>query len=188
MSGSFNDLLSPLRRFRSVGDAVFKVLEGPLLPEPFRGLLLHNGDMTSRLQSFHRSDIVLEVLASERAGAVYAREVLLRSEATGAPVEYGAIEILLDEFEPELRRRILEGRVPLGGLLNASGLRYFSEPQAYFSVQQDRAVGELFGTSSETLLYGRCNVLHKEGGGVFACIVEVLPPVAEVHSDSCITK
>jgi len=177
MSASFNDLLSPLCRFRPVGDAVFTVLEGAELPEPFRSLLVHNGDMTSRLQSFHQSNIVLEVLASEISASVYAREVLLRSAATAAPVEYGAIEILPDEFEPELRTQILEGRVPLGGLLNASGVKYFSEPQAYFSVRHDGALVSVFGVASEQPLYGRCNVLHKECGKVFARIVEVLPTV-----------
>ena len=178
MSPSFNDLLSPLRRFRPVGDAVFNVLEGAALPEPFRGLLVHNGDMTSRLQSFHQSNIVLEVLASERWDSVYAREVLLRSAATAAPVEYGAIEILPDEFEPELRTQILEGRIPLGGLLNTCGVRYFSEPQAYFSVRHDSALVSVFGVAAEQPLYGRCNVLRKECGKVFARIVEVLPSVA----------
>ncbi len=177
MSVSFEELLSPLRRFRSVEFATFEAIAPRAVPEPLRTLLVHEGDMTSRLQAFHQSEIHLEVLKLERDGGSYFREVLLRGNLNAGPVEYGAIEILLEHFEPELQRQILEGRVPLGGLLNASGLKYHSEPQAYFSVRHDTQLAQLMGVSAELAMYGRCNVLRLECGKVLARIVEVLPVI-----------
>ena len=142
---SFEELLAPLRRFRSVGRDTFEPVATSALPEPLRTLLVHEGDMTSRLEAFHQSKIHLEVLKLEREGGSYFREVLLRGTVNDRPVEYGAIEIFLEHFEPELQRQILDGRIPLGGLLNASGLRYHSEPQAYFSVRHDTRLAQLLG-------------------------------------------
>ncbi len=172
---SFEELLSPLRRFRAVGRDTFEPVATSALPEPFRTLLVHEGDMTSRLEAFHQSEIHLEVLKLERDGGAYFREVLLRGSANAGSVEYGAIEIFLEHFEPALQRQILDGRVPLGGLLNASGLKYHSEPQAYFSVRHDTQLAQLLGVSTELEMYGRCNILRLECGKVLARIVEVLP-------------
>jgi len=176
MSALFESLLSPLRRFRSVQDTGFKVVSAPEIPEPFHALLVHEGDMTSRLQAFYHSKISLQVLHSETTGTSYWREVLLKESAGDTVAEYGAIEIFLDQFTPELRSLILEGRIPLGGLLNSGGVKYHSEPQAYFSVSQDAALAELMRVPPDVALYGRCNVLRSAAGAVLARIVEVLPP------------
>ena len=75
------------------------------MPEPYRRLLVHNGDMTSRLEDFHGGPVELEVLHREHATEAYRREVLLRTVSGGEAVEYGAIEIDLAAFDRELRRR-----------------------------------------------------------------------------------
>ena len=139
---------------------------------------MHSGDMTSRLEALHGSAIQLEVLKSEHSvDALYSREVLLRSALSGRAVEYGAIQIFLNAFEPSVRARILEGRIPLGGILNSSGMLYYSEPQAFFFVQKGRRLAGLLEVESSARLYGRCNVLRGGGGEMLARIVEVVPPL-----------
>jgi chorismate-pyruvate lyase len=169
-------LLEPLVRFRSEAGAEFEAVSRDEIPEPARTLLVHQGDMTSRLQRFHNSTIGLRVLQVRSGGnELYSREVLLLSQATGAPVEYGAIEIVLDVLSPDLRAVILEGKVPLGGILNASGMLYRSEPQQFFRLRQSPALATLLGAEPGIPLYGRCNVLRTVEGALLAKIVEVLP-------------
>ena len=57
------DLLYPLSLF--CGNAghplpTCETVEGDAVPEPYCGLLVHRGDMTSRLEAFHHGSIVLE--------------------------------------------------------------------------------------------------------------------------------
>jgi hypothetical protein len=103
-----HELLEPLVRFRSENGAEFESVSAAEIPEPARTLLVHQGDMTSRLQRFHESAIALRVLQNTSGGEdVCSREVLLLAEATGAPVEYGAIEIFLHPLPAPVRALIL---------------------------------------------------------------------------------
>ena len=174
-------LLYPLTRFFAQDDRElpkFDVVEGGEIPEPCRSLLVHDGDMTSRLEEFHSGVLVLEVLHCEHDGDAYRREVLLRVADSGLPVEYGAIEINLAAFNPELREQVLAARRPLGGLLNEHAFRYRSEPRAFIRFAPSAAMKELFGDTAARELYGRCNLLLAEDGVTLAQIVEVLRPHA----------
>jgi len=172
-------LLYPLTRFfaqdgRDLPE--FDVVESADVPEPCHALLVHHGDMTSRLEEFHGGSLVLEVLHWEQDANAYRREVLLRVAGSGLAVEYGAIEINLAAFAPELRDDVLAARQPLGGLLNAHGLAYRSEPRAFIRVAPSDAMKEVFGDAAARELYGRCNLLLGEDGTTLAHIVEVLRP------------
>ena len=115
------NLLFPLSHFCRVNGhplPACEIIDGATLPEPYRTLLVHHGDMTSRLEEFHRGPMKLRVLHRETDGDAYRREVLLCAQDSGLPVEYGAIDINLGAFDEPLRVLILEGRQPLGGLLN----------------------------------------------------------------------
>ncbi len=174
------DLLYPLSRFcERDGHPLppHEILDGAAVPEPYRTLLVHRGDMTSRLEEYHRAPMTLRVLHREEDDSAYLREVLLCTKDAGLPVEYGAIEIHLDAFAPELRAEILEGRVPLGGLLNRAGLSYRSEPRAFIKLAPDSQLNALFATAPTCELYGRCNMLLGEHGETLARIVEVLRPL-----------
>jgi chorismate-pyruvate lyase len=173
------ELLYPLSLFRRNGNRTlpsYELVDGDSMPEPYRGLLVHNGDMTSRLENFHGGSIVLEVLHLEHTNSTYRREVVLHMEKTGLPVEYGAIEIDLDAFEPELRARILEGKLPLGGLLNRYNVNYRSQPRGFFHLGSDLEMNALFSATTAEGFYGRSNELLGEGDRPLARIVEVLRP------------
>lgn len=174
-----SDLLHPLSLFRENGGEPlphFQVIKGAEMPEPYRELLVHHGDMTSRLEAFHRGNIVLEVLHCEHTMSEYRREVVLHIDETGNPVEYGAIEIHLGAFPDELRDLIVEAHLPLGGLLNRYGLKYRSEPKAFIQLGPDSVMREHFNAPQAERFYGRCNVLLGEQDQALARIVEVLKP------------
>ena len=183
------DLLYPLTLFRRTGGvplAPFEVLDGAAMPEPYHKLLVHNGDMTSRLEAFHRGAIELSVLHCENTSEAYRREVVLHVQPSGAPVEYGAIEIHLEVFSGELRQLIVEAHLPLGGLLNRFGIQYRSEPIAFIKLGPDPIMREHFKVKDAREFYGRCNVIIGADNRQLARIVELLPPsdTAEAASNS----
>jgi chorismate-pyruvate lyase len=173
------DLLYPLTHFWQTGGHAlpdYELIDGAAVPEPYRKLLVHNGDMTSRLEAFWTGEIVLEVLHREHTPEVYRREVVLHIEATDLPVEYGAIEIDLSAFQEELRRLILEQHLPLGGLLNRFGVRYRSKPKGFIKLGADAVMQRVFRLPEAQEFYGRCNVLLGDNERILARIVEVLRP------------
>jgi len=173
------DLLYPLTLFWKAGGHAlpeYEVLDGAAMPEPYRRLLVHHGDMTSRLEAFWGGEIVLEVLHREHTPEVYRREVVLHIESTDLPVEYGAIEIDVSAFDGELRRLILEQHLPLGGLLNRFAVRYRSEPKGFIKLGADTMMQRLFRLPEAHEFYGRCNVLLGDNDRMLARIVEVLRP------------
>jgi hypothetical protein len=173
------ELLYPLTRFWQAGGhplPTYEIIEGALVPEPYRQLLVHHGDMTSRLEKFWEGKIVLELLHCEHTADAYRREVVLHIESTDLPVEYGAIEIDLSAFDGELRQLILEHHLPLGGLLNRFGIRYHSEPKGFIKLGADSVMQRVFRAPEGQEFFGRCNVLLGDNDRVLARIVEVLRP------------
>ncbi len=174
-----SDLLYPLSHFCRAGGRAQPECEsvaGPSMPEPYRALLVHHGDMTSRLEEFHGAPMSLRVLRRETSGDAYRREVLLCKADDGLPVEYGAIEIDLAAFPDPLRTEILDGRLPLGGLLNQHGVRYRSEPRGFLKLAPDPAMDAHFGLAGAHTFYGRSNLLIGDNDRILARIVEVLRP------------
>lgn len=155
----------------------FDKVEATELSPAAHRLLVHSGDMTSKLEEFFEDDMRLKVIQCEHTPERYRREVLLLCAKTGLAVEYGAIEIALDAFDEPLRTEILEARLPLGGLLNRHAVRYRSEPHAFLQVAPCAHLARLFALPAPVALFGRSNRLLSADGTVLARIVEVLRPV-----------
>ena len=64
-------------------------IDGIVMPEPYRSLLVHDGDMTPTLEKFHGDRIHLRPLTRETNGSVYSREVILEAGEVNKPVEFG---------------------------------------------------------------------------------------------------
>lgn len=167
--------LAPILPGSRLGDAPLGWLPAAEVPEPFHRLLVHDHDMTSALERFHRDSISLKVIRSEQIDRTYLREVTLHAATDGKPVEYGLIAILLGSFPDELRPLILAGDTPLGAILNRSGLAYGSEPQGFFEVPENRLSSTFPRTSGGANLYGRYNHLVRADGTCLARIIEILP-------------
>ncbi len=151
------------------------VVPGDAVPEPYRTLLVHERDMTRTLEQHHGGAIHLRVLSSHHAGEGYWRESVLELDGSDRAVEYGAIHIHLDRFPEPWRARILEEHLPLGGILNASGIRYTSRPTAYLRFEPDEFITSALNLEGADALYGRQNTLRDLAGRTLADIIEILP-------------
>ncbi|NNE93635.1 MAG: hypothetical protein HKN23_18455, partial [Verrucomicrobiales bacterium] len=161
------------RKGRALPD--FHFLEGSEVPYPYRSLLVHENDMTPTLAAFHHSKLYLEVHEKETSDEFVMRLVTLHAAASDIPVEFGAIGIHLQNFEDEVRQRIVEGGVPLGAILGEHKVAHHGSPSAYFRVPADDLMAGTLKQEAGDELFGRCNQLLDDDGMVIADIVEILP-------------
>jgi chorismate-pyruvate lyase len=151
-------------------------IQGDAMPEPYRSLLVHQNDMTPTLETFHKDQIHIRALSRNQRNGFYFREVVLELDATGQPVEFGAIKIMLDLFPAEARQLILAEREPLGHILATCAVIHSSRPKAYLKIQSDDLINRALQLEGEHTLYGRRNTLFDPKKRALAEIVEILPP------------
>ena len=151
-------------------------ISGDAVPEPFKSLLVHNNDMTPTLETFHRSDIHLEIVSRERRGDFYFREVVLHLTTNDQPVEFGAIKIYIGRFPEEAQDLILQEEIPLGGILKRCAVQHHTEAKNFLRVQSDALIGEKFSLIKPITLYGRKAVISDPQQRPLCEIVEILPP------------
>ena len=171
------ELFSPLARFyRKSGVELPEIepLEGHEVPGSAGKLLVHDGDMTSRLRTHHGAEIGLRVCSSVQENGDLYRLVVLFREDTETPVEFGAIRIMLERLPESARARIEAGKEPLGAILESEKVPFTSHPQSYFQYTSDAFISLLLDAPVHASLFGRCNILAT-GGETFAEIVEILP-------------
>jgi chorismate-pyruvate lyase len=154
-------------------------IEGNEVPQPYRDLLVHQSDMTPTLEKFHGERIYLNVISRQTRGDFYFREVILLSQRTRRPVEFGAIKINLGLFPPAARRLILEEVEPLGGILAEHHIPHSSRPKAFLRIQADSFIKGALQLSGDQTLYGRRNTLFDPQQRALAEIVEILPPAEQ---------
>ena len=174
------DVLAPLRFFYGLASHDLRVtfVKPEEMPDDARWLLVHDTDMTPRLAERHVCGITLDVHAKSRLGNYLVRASVLRRADDARPVEFGAIGIHLGGFSEDARRLILEGQVPLGGILGQMEVPHTSHPQGFFRIVIDHRLADLLGGWEGQTLYGRCNELRHAGGDPLAEVVEVLPDAA----------
>ena len=153
-------------------------VDGQSLPQPYRRLLVHRNDMTPTLEAFYGEGLRLEVLRRRRRQGEYLREVVLRLEDSGRPVEFGANRIRLDYFPPDARRAILEEREPLGHIMRDSAVKHTCQPNAFLRLASDRTINEALRLTGAHVLYGRHNCLFDPQGNLISEVVEILRPAA----------
>jgi chorismate-pyruvate lyase len=151
-------------------------IPGDAVPEPFRSLLVHNNDMTPTLESFHQSDIHLEIVSRERRGEFYFREVVLRLDTDNRPVEFGANKVYIGRFPEDAHDLILQEHLPLGRILKNCGVRHHTQAKAFLRVTSDELINSKFGLAQPITLYGRKAVICDLQNRPLSEIVEILPP------------
>jgi hypothetical protein len=172
----------PLDEFYALAKRELPVIEqidGPEMPDPYRRLLVHNTDMTPTLEKFHDDRIYLNVISRQTRSDFYFREVILLTQRTRKPVEFGAIKINLGLVSPAARRLILEEEEPLGTILNDFKISHASRPKAYLRVEADEFIKGALQISGKQVLYGRRNTLFDPQHRALAEIVEILPSAEE---------
>lgn len=153
-------------------------IDGEAVPEPYKSLLVHERDMTSTLENFHKTGIHLRLISCQQRRDEYFREVVLVLDGSEKPVEFGAIKINLGLFPPAARQAILEGKYPLGHLLKDFAIEYQSRPKAFLRVASDKTINQMLKLSGAQRLFGRRNTLLNPAGESMAEIVEILPPAS----------
>ena len=81
-SESYPDILYPLsfmRSARGLPKLNYEEIEPSALPEPYQSLLVHEGDMTSRLVAYHGTELKVKSIRSPNSGRSYFREVILQT-------------------------------------------------------------------------------------------------------------
>ncbi len=173
----FSEFLQEILDQREIVPSSFNWMAGQSMPQPYRDLLVHQGDMTTTLEKYHQSPVALEVLQVTHEEGDYVREVILNKQTTGEPIEYGAIDIVLNHFPSREKDAIVSGKEPLGGIMNRMDHPYFSRPVGYFSLPAPSICQERFSCSPNTTLYGRHNKLVNEDDETLASIIEILPSI-----------
>jgi chorismate-pyruvate lyase len=157
-----------------IAPPVLQPIEAGRLPEPYRTLLVHEGEMTRTLESHVDGRVGVRVLSTRASRATYTRRVLLVEEASGRPVAMGAVRLRVDGLPTAVRGEIVRGLVPLGRLLRAAGLDFLSRPTGYFAVTPNPELMGLFWMKGPDRLYGReTDVLISSRK--IGKIVEILP-------------
>jgi len=171
----------PLDEFYALAGRALPAIEqisGDSVPEPYLRLLVHQDDMTPTLEKFHGDRVHLKVISRQTRGDFYFREVVLFTEQSRTPVEFGAIKINLALFPALARRHILEEKEPLGTILGQDHIVHSSRPKAYLRLKPDAFMREALGLEAGNLvLYGRRNTLFDHQQRSLAEIVEILPSV-----------
>ena len=177
---TFPGLLHPLsfmRRAQGMASLKFEEIASQELPEPYKQLLAHEGDMTSRLENAFRSSIRVNRIRSSSDGKNYFREVILEtSDSPPRAVEYGAIEIQLSQLPDIAKQAVLAGEKPLGGILNEGRIPYACSLRGFFKIMPDHSMLEALAIEKPVELFGRSNCIQTSSGETIALIVEVLPP------------
>ena len=160
------------------GDAPLEVIT--VLPEamtqPERSLLVHDRDMTSTLTRHHGDTLRLDVLDRRLTDERLARHIVLRAVGDDSPVEYGAIRIDLRRLDESVRKEIVAGKRPLGGILNEHQVGYKSCPGGFFQILATPLMCDVLQLNESDWLFGRCNCLSTADGHAIAEVVEILPP------------
>lgn len=146
------------------------------IPEPYKSLLVHDGDMTSRLENFHGEQIHIQLLARHMHDNEYYREVVLTLNGLKKPVEFGAIKIILDLFPLEAQKEILKEHLPLGHILKTFNIAHSNRPKFFLTVSSDDFINRALKLNGTHSLYGRRNTLVDPWDRPLAEIVEILPP------------
>lgn len=144
------------------------------LPEPYRGLLVHQHHMTVTIERFYGSPVNVRVLESVRHGELYARQILLRLQSTGAVVQYGVVQINLSVLSEPVRAEILAGQTPLGRVLIQHDVLRTIEPLSYFEVEACPLLESWFGEAHHC--YGRLGLITAAGKPAVR-VAEILAPI-----------
>jgi len=151
-------------------------IEAREVPPPYHALLVHDNDMTSTLEKFHKHKIHIRVIARHNFENEYFRESILELDRSKKPVEFGAIKINLDLFPAEARQEILREQRPLGGIMGRFRIAIRSRPSAYLRIASDDYINRGLNLQGTSFLYGRRNCLMDNWDRPLAEIVEILPP------------
>ncbi len=156
-----------------------ETVEADDIPQPARGLLVHDRHMTAILKTHYQQDVALRVLEDKLEGDDYSRKILLTLPNSGAVVEFGIARLDLRFTDEEVRAAILGRDFPLGAVLIGHGVLTKVAPKWYLRFPEDCPFVEYFGSPAAEA-FGRLATIHCNGDAAVE-LLEVVPATSRVE-------
>jgi chorismate-pyruvate lyase len=153
----------------------YEIIPADAVPEPYRGLLVHEHHMTVTVEAFHGGPVDVRILARRHQGADYARKILLVQHLTGQIVQFGIMRIDLDQTSDEVRAAIVAGDTPLGRILIAHDVLRRIELVALLRIRPNAEQLAWFGLDHAEAFYGRLAIIHCDGRAAVELLEIVVP-------------
>lgn len=157
-------------------DSTAMVIPSVKLPEPFRSMLAHPMHMTEKVEAFYKDTVDVNVLESGHRDGIYRRKIVLTLRKTGEIVQYGLVQINLACCSPEVKRRILEEKTPLGRILIENNVLRRIEPTSFLSVQPGPTLAKELNLDGLPTIFGRTGVIFCDDQPAIA-VLEILTPI-----------
>jgi len=138
----------------------FEPIEPDQMPEPYRGLLVHELHMTVTVEAHHGSLVDVQVLETRTHDDSYSRKILLALKSNGRIVLFGLVRIHLNYCSQVVRDEILSEKTPLGRILINHDVLRRIEPTGFLKVNPGPELMRWFGLSEPTPAYGRTAIIH----------------------------
>jgi chorismate-pyruvate lyase len=162
--------------FPSGGDVPpVEIIRAEEVPAPYHDLLVHQHHMTVTVEAHHQCRVDVQILDRVHEGDSYTRKILLVSQRTGAVVQFGIVRIWLNYCSDEVRRRIVEGKTPLGRILIENDVLRRIEPTAYLRIPPCKALESWFGAQGRQPAYGRLAYIHCDNKPAIELMEVVVP-------------
>jgi len=140
---------------------VFQVTSAKTVPEPYRGLLVHNQHMTVTMEKFYDGPVDVRVLQAKRDGSQYMRTSLLVRPRDQHILQFGLIRLNFDLLNRDVRQEIERQNTPLGRVLIQHEVMREIELISLWRVQPGPKLQQWFGVGQTT--YGRTAIIHCDG-------------------------
>ena len=156
--GSEPDLLSLFPPAASYIQSA-QLVPGSHVPEPYRGLLVHEHHMTVTVEAHHGGPVDVVVLDRRHQGNSYSRMILLALRGSGRIVQFGLVRIHFAFCSAEVRDEILSEKTPLGRILIRHNILRRVQPIGFLHVTPGTDMQQWFGLQSPETTYGRLAVI-----------------------------
>jgi len=153
----------------------YEVIRPEAMPQPYRGLLVHEHHMTVTVEAHHGGLVDVRILARRQDGDLYARKIVLVHRATGKIVQFGIVRIDLSLTSPEVSEAIVAGDTPVGRVLIQHDVLRRIEPLTYVRLRGGPRQMAWFGQREPATLYGRLAIIHCDGQPAVE-LLEVVAP------------
>jgi len=157
------------------GPPVYEVIAPEDMPQPYRGLLVHEEHMTVTVEAFHGGPVDVHVLSSRLDDDLYARKILLVHKATGNIVQFGIVRIDLNMCSAAVRDAILAADTPVGRILIEHDVLRRIEPTAFLRIRPKEMLRGYFGITDDRPVYSRLAFIHCDGQPAVE-LLEVVAP------------
>lgn len=130
------------------------------MPEPFRGLLVHDRHMTEVLGEHFGTPPSVRVVKQRIEGELYTRKIVLSAGEPRRDVELGVVRMDLRYLSPVVRREVLAGQRPLGEILIRHDVLRRIEPRWFFSFPAHCMEIREAGVQIGQRVYGRVGTIY----------------------------